>query len=64
MNKAKLMDKINCEIETAKDWEKHISGHNNNGEKQYTALDMELQYWLGGKSRLQDLKAFIEKEIL
>ena len=58
------MDKINCEIETAKGWIEHISGHNNNKEKGYTALDMEREYWLGGKARLQDIKAFIEKEIL
>lgn len=62
-DKSKLLDKITCEIDTAKGWEEHISGHNNNQEKEYTALDMEQQYWLGGKSRLQDLKTWIEREI-
>jgi len=63
-NTQKIIDKISGEIDTAKSWEKHINGHTDNGKKDYTALDMELQYWFGGRKRLEDVEDWVEKNII
>jgi len=65
-NTQKILDKIggkDGEIETTKNWEAHISAHSNDGEKKYTTLDIEREFWYGGRIHLGKLRQWIENNI-
>jgi len=40
-NTQRILNKIDGEIFTTKNWEAHISAHSNDGEKKYTTLITE-----------------------
>ena len=62
-NTKKILSKIIGEIETAKNWERHINACIDNEKKRYTPLDMERQYWFSGRKRLEDVKQWILNNI-
>jgi len=62
-NTQRILNKIDGEIFTTKNWEAHISAHSNDGEKKYTTLDIEREFWYGGRIRLEDVKDWIATNI-